>query len=67
MLSNLTTHLGDDVVVVHVEGCGFVVGFKAISSTSASETAGLSSPDTQREYSFATYLPGMSLPNSLVP
>ena len=30
MLSNLTTHLGDDVVVVRVEGCACVVGFKEL-------------------------------------
>ena len=30
MLSNLTTHLGDDVVVVHVEGCASVLGFKEL-------------------------------------
>ena len=27
MLTNLTTHLGDDIVVVHMEGCVSVVGF----------------------------------------
>ena len=27
MLTNLTTHLGADIVVVHMEGCVSVVGF----------------------------------------
>ena len=30
ILSNLTTHLGDDVVVERVEGCASVVGFKQL-------------------------------------
>ena len=40
---------------------------QALSSTSASETAGLSSPDTQRVNSFAADVSCMSLPKSLVP
>ena len=40
---------------------------QALSSTSTSETAGLSSPDTQRVHSFAADVSCMSLPNSLVP
>ena len=30
MLTNLTTHLGDDIVVVHMEGCVSVVGFREL-------------------------------------
>ena len=30
MLSNLVTYLGDDIVVMHMEGCASVVGFKDI-------------------------------------
>ena len=55
-----------------LSGGGFVLPSsepvcQALSSTSASETVGLSSPDTQRVHSFAAYASCMSLPNSLVP
>ena len=30
MLTNLTTHLGDDIVVVRMEGCVSVVGFREL-------------------------------------